>query len=508
MTPPEKTQTDETDALFAHMQRSKRIKTLAATLILLFLGFVVLKGLYVVYFEQVFREWSVSLAQSKPHTPASTDALTRVHTQLIPDWMILESRAKKPAFKKRAEKAHKAILTELKGDPGAQALLVRLRELVQDSDKLPERIDDIRGLIDQWNARMESQGQPWWLEASVMGQGGSLIFYTKSYRILSDVNLNLGKQKHRTRIVARADKTNIVESLLGHTKPGQEGSMILADRITEFALHKIWPLLIEADGQTPTIEKNFGPLIRQQAQHTLSPAALKSLQETASSQRTLTRALDAIRERASCGSRFRIADPGIQGVPVKDFELLKKYAHRDRLSQCPGIKAEEVETIIEASDTLRGTTGLREASEELISMVSRGVAVHEARHDADHKSLGGFDEPLPCAPCEGKLSKRSRGELSAYLASFAVKSVAPTALFQACSINLKRNTPHAIAMRTLLPLLGMESCDAPVPQNVSRKAQDAEMDYFGRSQMIAIPDNYPARITLPAHLATQPVTPF
>lgn len=63
-------------------------------------------------------------------------------------------------------------------------------------------------------------------------------------------------------------------------------------------------------------------------------------------------------------------------------------------------------------------------------------------------------------------------------------------------------------MRELLPLLGMESCDAPVPLNVSRRAQDAEMDYFGRSEMITIPPNYPARIALPAHLATQPAPPF
>ena len=504
MTHPEQTQTDEADALLAQMQRNKRTKNISMGLFLLALAAGALWVLYVVHFEQVFREWSVTLAQSGDHTPVSTDALTRVHTKLIPDWVILKSRAKTPKRKQRAARAHKLILDELSSDPGAQALMERLGELVEAPQLLPERIEDIRQLVDTWNARMEKQGQPWWLEVSAMGRGEDMFFYTKSYRVLSDVSLKLGAQAHRTRIVARADETNIVESLLGHTKPGQEGAMILADRITDFSLHQVWPLLAPVDERTSIMERNFAPLIAQQAQNTLSADALATLQQTAPAQRALTRTLDAVRARAECGSRFMIAQPGIQGVPVKDFDLLKKYAHRDRMSACPSIKAQEVDSIIDASDALRTHDGLQEAVEALASMVSRGVAVHEARHDADHKNLGGFDDPLPCAPCEGKLSKRSRAELSAYLASFAVKSVGPTALFQACSLDLRRNTPHAIAMRTALPLLGMESCDAPVPANFSRKAQDAEMDYFGRSEMITIPQEYPARLPLSEHLVRQP----
>lgn len=491
----ESPQVDEADALLHQMQR--RHKRNQRIIALIVLGLLIAGGwaLYTYKLKHTFYNASIKLAQLKEASAPPPDNLTRIHTTLLPDWFIAQSRVSKPEHQKQADAKHQAILKALEQDTTGKAIFTELHRLVA-SDDLIQNSKAIHETVNQWNAHMDKLKQPWWIDSNIMSTRQSTFFYTKSYKIVSDVPVNVSKKAHRTRIVARVDSTNIVENLLGHTKPGQDGAIILADRIYDFTLRSVWPLLHEDTDTLTEKEKNFAPHVLKEAQTLLPTDAWETIHATARLRRKLTRVVRAVEKRRKCGSRFQLGDMGYEGLPLSSYDVIRRYARRDKFAECPSITIKEADTLITVSDELRDTSNLKPAVEALVAFVSRGIAVHEARHDADHHQLGGFDKPLPCEPCQGQLSKRSRSELSAYLASFAVKGTAYTALFQACGIDHNRRTPHANAMRVILPKLNMTSCTGALPKNLTKQAQELEMTFFGRSQMVNLPDNYPKRIEL------------
>lgn len=428
--------------------------------------------------------------------PAPADALSKHHGKLLADWFIMQSRARDEDSQHRADQAHQRIIENLGEDAVGVQLNQELRRLVIDQDALSQNSKSIMETVGQWNRHMDKSGQPWWVDANILQGADGPFFYTKSYKVISDVNVTVGDKPERTRIVARADHTNIRESLLGHTSPHHEGAIILADRVYDFTLQQLWPLLAETPAETlPPTARAFAPKIREEAARALEPAHFELLSKLAPHRAQLTTTIEAIRDRRSCGSRFILREPSWDGIPHQENEILRSYARRDSHAQCPSITLEEVQQLIDASEALRAEPTLKQALESLAAFVSRGVSLHEARHAADHAQLGDFNEPLPCERCDGVLSASARAELSAYLASFSDPDQAYTAMFQACSIDLNRPTPHAYAMRTFLRASAKDGCQAPM-KDLAKLSRELEMQFFGRSQAITLPKDYPKRLEL------------
>jgi hypothetical protein len=482
----------EADAVIAAYARKARAKNIAAILIailsILLVGWVLLGE----RIARTYRKASIEIGAKE--RLANMTTLERVHAELLPAWVISSSNKREDTSEK-----FELLLEALAEDNNARSIIEDLGKLTADGDTLTERGEEILDTVKLWNRYMDRAGQPWWVDGNIFIGPGNTFFYIKAYKILGDfeVTVSGGQKTYRTRMATRVDRTNIVESFLGHASPHQDGAIILTDRLYDVSLREVWPTLSPKifEGSSPR-EKLFAQRVREEAKQHLSEETLALLSRHASTRAELEATLRTIRERRSCGSKFSITDLPWDGMPQDQIDLLYRYAERDRFADCPSIKEDEIEILVAASEALRDEDDLKMAAEELVAHVARAVTIHEARHVADHHRANAFDTPMPCEKCDAyRLSRSARTELSAYLASFASKEVGYTALYQACGLDLTRGTPHARALRVALPLLEVE-CETSLPDDLQARAKKLEVEFFGRSDTITLPEAYPTSLEL------------
>lgn len=486
------TEEHDADAVIAAYARKARIKNITAAIIALAsiigIGWLLLGD----RLQRAYRSASIEIGARERLANMST--LERVHAELLPGWVISASNKRDDTPEKFS-----ALTDALAEDANAKSIIEDLGNLTADADTLTDRGDEILDTVKLWNRYMDKAGQPWWVDGNIFIGPGNTFFYVKTYKILGDFEVEVagGDKKYRTRMATRVDRTNIVESFLGHASPHQDGAIILTDRLYDVSLREVWPILGEESSELMTArEKLFAPKVREEARRHLPEDTLAILAKHASTRAELEATLRAIRERRSCGSTFSIMDLPWDGMPQDQIDLLYRYAERDRYADCPSIKEEEVKIIIAASEALADEDDLKKAAEALVAHVARAVTVHEARHVADHHRANAFEEPLPCQTCDTyRLSRSARAELSAYLATFASDEVAYTGLYQACGLDLSRGTPHARALRVILPMLEVD-CEENLPDNLQERAQKLEAEFFGRSDKITLPEAYPASLEL------------
>lgn len=481
--------TSDADALIASYRRNAVLKNIAAALI----AVTTLLGVgWLIFGDSVKRAWrTYKLESAAASRRANMTELERVHAELLPRYVIGASNNYRdtPA---RLEELRAALAKE----PTLLELTNSIADDLKDPDQLVERGDHLMANVSSWNTFMDTAGEPWWIDANIYLSPENKFFYLKTYKILADFDVIVGDGSYRTRMAARADSTNVVESFLGHTSPRQDGAIILADRLYDFSLREVWPLLGELPEDASPRARAFHAKLNEEARDAMSAETLELLAVHSASRHALVQTLDAIRSRRSCGSKFSITDLPWDGMPEDELDLLHKYAERDRYEDCPSIKPEEVEIIIESSQNLRDDEKLKTAAEELVAHVAHAVTIHEARHAADHKTAEAFTQSLPCARCdELGLGRSARAELSAYLASFSSKRSGYTALFQACGLDFTRPTPHVQALRLILDALDT-SCDE-LPKDLHARSKQLEVDFFGRSDTISTPKSkYPTSLEL------------
>lgn len=481
----------DADALIARYARRARQKNILAVLLALLATLGI--GWLLVGKSITRAVRRASLEVSSRERLASMSSMERVHAELLPSWTISASNDS-PENPEDFE----LLMQALKEDPDASSLLEDLREQIADRERLPERGDEILETIKLWNRLMDRAETPWWVDGNVLISPKRSFFYLKTYKILADFSVTVGEDHtYRTRMAARMDHTNIVESFLGHTSPNQDGAIILSDRLYDVSLREIWPLLARELHQGATArEALFKPFILREARALLPSEALAMLQTHAPARAQLERALRQIRERRACGSTFMIRDLPWNGFPQEQVERLRSYADRDRYADCPSIKEEEIAIIAESSELLANDQDLQRAAENLVAHVARAITVHEARHAADHELASAFTQPIPCALCDThRMSRATRAELSAYLATFADDHLAYTGLYQACGLDLARGTPHARALSVVLPMLEVD-CEKRLPEDLSARARALEQEFFGRSDRVTLPADYPAALEL------------
>lgn len=387
--------------------------------------------------------------------------LRRVHQTLLPDWIVAQAWVDRegPGPARDAEAALRQAITS---DENLVALLDELVERVQGD--LWTEAERLVFLATAWSTYLDAQDAPWRVEGGVIDLGSGPFFYAKVYEILVDGAVGVGGQPQRIRLMRRADTLNVREAHLGHVVEGEDGGLVVIDRIEDFAADGIWPLLGDDTGASD-LERAHGAAVRAEAATQLPAEDLALLQETASARRQL---IDAVQSVAERGCDFHFTRIPWQGFDARDRAMLSESLHRGRGQRCPPLTHAETKALVTASETLRGSHGLDRALASLVGWAARATAVHEARHVAD-QGLG-FD------PVEA--------ELSAYVAAFSTDGVAALSLFQACRANQGVDGVHAQALR------GTQVGCGASPSDLQDQARTRSRELFDHADVVVLAQDF------------------
>ena len=479
----------EADELAVQLARSsRRSRRVAMLLVVVVVGL----GFYLAFGQAIERAWRLSqAARAAAERDANMTELERLHAELVPRWLIDMSQ-KAPGRMVTWSRIEQTLETV----PLLLETLTEMKDLLESPEGAAAYAERLLELTADWNEYLDRVGEPWWVDVTVRGSANGGYIYAKTYKLLADFEVEVAGRRYRTRMAARADLTNVVESLLGHTSPSQDGAIILTDRLYDFALRSIWPLL-SAPMKAPTTRQSaFQAAVAAEVEAALPADALAALRAAAPARQRLEQTLDAVRARHSCGSTFAILDLPWDGMKEQSLEVIRRIAERDRYETCPRVTEAEVEVVASVSDDLRDNPELQAAAEHLVSHVAYAVTLHEARHSADHDVASAFHTPLECEACDARrVGAMARAELSAYLAQFASPTHGYTSLFQACGLDFASRSPHVRALRVAFSELGID-CEARPPADLQDRARAMAQAYFGRADPIKVPETFPARLEL------------
>lgn len=415
-----------------------------------------------------------------------TEAL---HAEHFPAWLIAASRG---VESEQARSRWSALQEAVKADDNLTELLRRLDALTT-SGKLVDRSEELTAWFAQWNGYLDEHDVPYQLSGGLMS-GEPVHVWATSLYTLADVRVGVGERSVRARVFERVDGTNLREFYLGAAQPAVDGAVILSDRVLEYALDRLWPVLdpaVAEDDLFPSA-RPFAAAIRREVAAGLPADVLETLRRTAAARLEIVNAADAIRSRTDC-SRFMISRIPWHGFAERDLDNMARAV--DEWSECPGVKPAEHEALDRGSGALHGVEGLRPAVESLLAWSTRTIALHEARHVADAEDAGGFDERLDCTICQDRDGASVTAELSAYVASIAWSEAPATALYQACDAVADQAGSHRRALELLLDATSSSCNVAPVEPAAAMQA--LEQRAFERSDAITLPDDYPTTLPLP-----------
>lgn len=425
--------------------------------------------------------------------------LEAVHGELLPAWLVAQGRRARGHAGDEEAKAFEALRAAAAPDPNLVSLLEQLRA-ISPTPVLREEPRRALYLSWAWNAYLDRYQAPFHISGTVMAARSGPALAATTYRVHGDLQVRVGSDTHRVRIGSRIDGLNVHEEFLGAA--GREEALVVVDRLRDFALADVWPLLDPTiDDQLPA-RHAFGRALREEAARRLPPEAFEALRRGARPRWSIVRIILRLHERRrQCGVGIRINEIPWGGFSSERLERLSEMAERHRERDCPGITPQEVEELSSASEALARIPELRPAVEELVAWTSEHVTIHEARHLADAEHADGFDEPLPCRSCPDTMGIVARAELSGYLASLAWSSSPAVALHQACRALASDHRmtgrpvtgPHREAMELLQRRIGPVCIDGP-PPDLRALGRLLEEEMLGRSEPIALSEDHPRRL--------------
>jgi hypothetical protein len=408
--------------------------------------------------------------------------LARIHGALIPRW----SRS---SGGKRARRSMIKLLAATR-DPNLRELLTELHEATRDGrpDRHAQRIGYLAWA---WNNYLTGQRQPWRMRAFVRRTPLPAVDVA-TYKVLSALSVRVGPRTQRVELLRRADGSVVAEPHVGHTSI-DDGSSVVLDRIYDLAADRIWPLL--APSGAWNTDALHAPRILDEARRALPPHHLSTLVRTATGRRVIARTIRRINGRRRCGSPLWIRAVPFDGFPESGLDVLRAAALERAGKDCPWVTEAEALAVAAASTRLRETSRLRPAVGALTAWVARAVVIHEARHAGDAGRL--VQSGLACDGCASELGLRGRAELSAYLAGLGSPDVGYLTLYQAC-LSLRQGVrgEGAAAIRYVGRMLG-QACRRGPPPHLYHRAAWLEGFFFGRSDRILLPPDYPARLPVP-----------
>jgi len=451
-------------------------------------------------------DWRGHRVYAPPH-PVDAAALggidlERVHTELLPAWVLASGKAVGGGNEVAEVEAFERLTAAVSPDANLTDLLQSLRGHVAAGGL---RTDPKRALylVWAWSTYLDRAGHPYLVQGSILRTDKGRVFATTILRTHPRGDVTVGDDNYRVRVGTRVDGTNVVERYLGAA--GRDQAIVVVDRVREFALTELWLLLEPANDHLSPGRAVFADAVRQEARARLPDAAFRQLRSLAVPRWSIVATVTEIHERrARCGAGLRINHVPWFGFEGERIVALRAMAQRDAAADCPAITLDEVDRLERASHKLLAAPGLEDAVGALVAWAVEHVAVHEARHLADHRYADGFDVALSCGACSEAMGVTARAELSGYLASIAWSPSPATALYQACRAIAEDGRlghghavkgPHAEAMALLQRRLGHRCTQGP-PQDLAARARGLERAMLGRSEPIALGEGWPRTLPL------------
>ncbi|MBN1607444.1 MAG: hypothetical protein JW940_12470 [Polyangiaceae bacterium] len=498
---PRRPSEDDWEAIQARHRRMYVYRTLLGALALVVSGWLVLtKGVVPTQSELDAR----ALLAPKPPQPfrpvypidpriLSSIDMARVHGRLLPAWIISLQHSPYSVGYWEAENAFSALRDEAGKDPNLGLLLDRLHERVMDS------VYDFRGeiglLIKGWNEYMARAGVPFRLEYHMQRTAHGPEIRMRSYRVVADVPISAEHSPYHVLLLAREDRTNLVEAFFGQTATDRDTALVMTDRIAEYAIDRLWPLF-DTKGEPSEPEPALLEKVRGEARLALGDSVIDRLARNFSVHRALETEVAELGHRRGCGGSVVIERVPWDGLSDRALAMVNRVAQKNEKRGCPRLTVTDADRLGAISHELRGNGALEQALGRLAGWLVKAVAVHEARHLADERSTP-EGAAGPCRGCPKSFDYRVQSEISAYLASFATEGLGYVALLQACGADAHSQASHSIALEFLLPRLLVDGCGGAIPDDLYARAAALRAHLFGRDGSIELPQSFPGSVPVP-----------
>lgn len=396
-----------------------------------------------------------------------------VHAELLPNWLVARSYDGDAPPSARTSEAFQQLQDAVRADLNLAEIVTQFGLTIQ-GGALWEEANRVRYLAWAWNDYLRQQQQPYYFETVLMARPDGAMAYVKNYRVAEQVTFSLLKsadakdadnadllQSVDALLAHRVDDTNVVENYLCRATDAAHRPLWVIDTAARDAAQLVWPMLAaQNDDSLGPVSRAFAPAIRNEASQMLSAQARTLLEETAPVRHQLLQVVDAVNAR-TCND-FSISYTPLLGYESDRLENLWRLVSRRDDDPCPKLTAAELETLIDASDTLLARqTALLEALGELSAWVARPHLVHEARHFFDATRPFAEFVPRMCTRCTPALDPAATRELRAYLAAVAYSDAPVVATFLGCRVAAETQTFHRLALAPFArQLTGSEDCSA------------------------------------------------
>lgn len=413
------------------------------------------------------------------------EPIERVHVELLSTWLLSRANADGGDAEAKAFEDLLAALDE-GGISKLRTIAVELRE--EPSGEPEVQAEALAGHLTAWNDALDEAGAPFVVRGGVLQSTGGPQLFITSARTLYDGVAEVGSESARIRIVERIDGTNVRESVLGENVEVAGGGLLLSDRVLEFSIDRIWPIL-DPEAEPTAWTATLAEEVRAEVRRDLPPQSYAVLEGLARARLAAVEASLATQSRLSC-SGFLFPRVGWNGVSAMDREKLQRYVSSD---DCPALTEQEFDAVRTFTDRAAAEPALEDAVTALVAWSLRPIALHEARHAADAIVTGDLLEPVACHGC-GELGNRVRNEVSAYVAEFAWTSAPATAVYQACLAVENSGGSHRAAIEFLFEELDGD-CIFGLPDRAA--VREFEERAFGREQEIVLGESFPVSVPIP-----------
>jgi len=271
-----------------------------------------------------------------------------VHGQLFPAWVISLQHKPHSIGHASAERAFSALRSEGGEEPNLGALLDRLHEKVMDGSY--DFNGELQELVKGWNDCLAEGSVPFRLEFHVERSVRGRRHRVRCYRVVAKVDIPKAGSTQQVLVLARQDRTNLVEGFLRHTSAEPDTALVMTDRIAEYTLKHIWPLF---DLPTESSSSDLPARIRQEARQALSESTIDTLRRALSVRRRLEAELLELSRRRSCGAALLIERVPWNGLSERALALMNRVAQKNQRRGCPRVTQSDADHVNTLSQRLR-----------------------------------------------------------------------------------------------------------------------------------------------------------
>lgn len=416
----------------------------------------------------------------------------KIHGQLLPAWILSLQHHPYSIGRLEADSAFRSLRDEAGKDPNLGLLLDQLYEQLMTGTF--DFYGELQALFKGWNDYLAQAGVPFRLEHHVERTHRGPVVRVRSYRILAEVQVLDQRSNRRLLLLARHDRTNLVEAFLGQTSMERGTALIITDRVAEYAIEQLWPLFGRHD---PAREPELVDRVRSEAVQALGEPVAEILARTYAVHHTLQTAVSTLANRRGCGAGVLIERVPWDGLSQRTLAMVNRVARKNETRRCTRVTPRDAERVGTTSKELREHPELEMALGTLAGWLTRAVATHESRHLVDDESATEDRTKAPCRDCPAWFDYTTRAEVAAYLASFASVGVGYVALFQACGNGAEHRGSHSAALDYILPKLLTDGCAGPIPHDFYNRAATLRALLTGRSEAVELPATLPRVVPVP-----------